>query len=424
VPAATATETAGSLAGTRVLIVDDNATNRSILLHETTSWGMIGGEAVSGARALELLRAAAAQQRPYDIAILDFMMPGMDGFQLASAIKSDPAIAGVSLVLLPSYGRRGDGERARQAGIAAYLKKPVRQSQLFDCLQAVMRRSDGEPLTTPTLVTQHSMRESEVRHKERPISSLRILIAEDSRVNQAVALGQLYNLGYRAEAVLNGRELLAVLEMREFDIILMDCQMPEMDGFEATVEIRRREGTARHTTIIAMTANALDGDHERCVAAGMDDYLSKPVKSEALRVMLARWSSPAGSQSGMRDGREAAPHTGDGIIDQGQLAVLRAIQAPGEADCVTEVIDLFLKEATSQVEALHQALGRDDAVEVKRVAHLLQGSSVTIGATRMAALTGDLQRQDPAPAARTLLTQLDREFVLVREALSLERKVS
>jgi PAS domain S-box-containing protein len=282
---------AGGLAAARVLIVDDNATNRSILRHQTNSWGMIPTEAESGERALALLRAGAAAGQPYDVAILDLMMPGMDGFELAALVKGDPSIAAVTLVLLPSFGQRGDGERARQAGIAAYLKKPVRQSQLYDCLAAVMARPEDELATVLPLVTEHSVRESGVS-PAKAISVVRILIAEDSIVNQRVAIGQLRNLGYDARAVPNGRELLIALEQGEVDIILMDCQMPEMDGFAATAEIRRREGPARHTTIIAMTANALDGDLERCVAAGMDDYLSKPVRPELLRQMLERWTAP------------------------------------------------------------------------------------------------------------------------------------
>jgi two-component system sensor histidine kinase/response regulator len=418
-------EPAGTLLGTRVLIVDDNATNRSILLHETRSWGMLGSAAESGAQALEQLRTAALQQQPFDIAILDLLMPEMDGFQLAAAVKADPSIAEVALVLLPSHGKRGDGERARQAGIAAYLRKPVRQSQLLECLKAVMVRAGSEPLVAHPLVTQHSMRESEGRQKVQTVSSLRILIAEDSPVNQAVALGQLFNLGYRAEAVANGRELLEMLATREVDLILMDCQMPEMDGFAATVEIRRREGTARHTTIIAMTANALDGDHERCVAAGMDDYLSKPVKSEALRAMLARWGKPTAEAAHASDQRDGAVTRTEGsVLDQEQLAVLRSIQEPGDADWVTEVIDLFLAEAGSQVEALHGALGREDGIEIKRIAHLLHGSSATMGATRMVALTSSLEGMNPTDAARALLPELDRELVLVRAALSLERKAS
>jgi two-component system, sensor histidine kinase and response regulator len=217
-------------------------------------------------------------------------MPGMDGLQLAAAIKADPSVAGVALVLLPSFGQRGDGETALQTGIAAYLQKPVRQSQLYDCLTALMARSPREAVTPLRLVTQHSIRESGGRGSEKTFSSVRILVAEDSPVNQRVALGQLSNLGYRAEAVTNGLEVLEVLQKGRVDIILMDCQMPEMDGFAATAEIRRREGTLRHTIIIAMTANALDGDSERCVAAGMDDYLSKPVKADLLRSKLERWT--------------------------------------------------------------------------------------------------------------------------------------
>ena len=421
-PATTATEPAGNLSGARVLIVDDNATNRNILKHQTSSWGMIATEAESGKRALELLRAGVAQGEPYDIAVLDLMMPDMNGFQLAEAIKSDPTIASVALVLLPSFGKRGHGERARQAGIAAYLQKPVRQSQLYDCLTAVMARSDREPATASRLVTRHSLRESEVQQKDKTFSSVRILVAEDNLVNQKVALGQLYNLGYRAEAVPNGRELLKALENDHVDIILMDCQMPEMDGFAATAEIRRREGTARHTTIIAMTANALDGDHERCLAAGMDDYLSKPVKSDVLRLKLERWTKPGESGKGLSEGNEPAQHTRGSVIDQAQLASLREIQQPGEADFVTELIDLFLNEATSHLKALHEALMTDDAVEIQRVAHRLKGSSANMGATQMAALSEELESKDPAKDASELLAQLENEFELVREALKAERK--
>jgi two-component system sensor histidine kinase/response regulator len=398
---------AASLSGARVLIVDDNATNRSILKHQTSSWGMTTAEAESGPQALELLRAAAGRQEPYDIAILDLMMHGMDGFQLADAIKAEPTIAAVALVLLPSFGRRGHGERARRAGIAAYLQKPVRQSQLHACLAEVMAQPESKstPATVSRLVTRHTMREPEAGRKDRRLSSLRILVAEDNLVNQKVAAGQLYNLGYHAEIVANGRKLLEALDQNPVDIILMDCQMPEMDGFAATAEIRRREGTSRHTTIIAMTANALEGDDEGCLAAGMDDYLSKPVKSEILREMLERWTNKPGT----------------GVIDHGQLAVLRGVEQVGDTDCLTELIDLFLNDATPQLEALQAALLRNDGAEVRRAAHHLQDSSATMGATRMAALARELEREDPAPDGRSLLAQLEIELGLVRDALNAER---
>jgi two-component system sensor histidine kinase/response regulator len=408
---APARESAASLAGARVLIVDDNAVNRRILNQQTSAWGMIATEADSGPRALELLRAGAATQQPYEIAILDLMMPGMDGLQLAAHIKADAAISAVALILLPSFGQRGHGARARQLGIAAYLQKPVRQSPLFDCLMTVMARAQSPASAAPALVTRHSLRDAGARHERAAVPGVRILVAEDSLVNQRVALGQLENLGYRAEAVNNGLELLAALEQAPADIVLMDCQMPEMDGFAATVEIRRREGAARHTVIIAMTANALDGDQQRCFEAGMDDYLSKPVKSDLLRQKLLRWSDPA-----------RAARDGGGVIDQGQLDILRKIQQPGRPDCVTEVIDLFLEEVVPRLEGLRQAIALDNAEEVHRVAHFLKGSSAGIGATRMAALADALEHPSPATDPPALMRQLDRELTLVRGALMAERK--
>ena len=208
--------------------------------------------------------------------------------------------------------------------------------------------------------------------------------------------------------------MLEALERGPVDIILMDCQMPEMDGFAATAEIRRREGTSRHTTIIAMTANALEGDHERCLAAGMDDYLSKPVRSEALRLKLERWIRPVGSS------HEPAPERGS-VLDQARLAVVRQAFEPGAADALAEVIDLYLDEATSQLQAVEEALTREDGADVKRLTHRLRGSSAVMGATRMAALCGELESHDQGQDGRALLGQLEVELGLVREALEAER---
>jgi len=416
-------ETARNLYGARVLIVDDNATNRSILRLQTNSLGMIPVEADSAERALEELRAGAALGKPYDIAVLDLMMPQMDGFQLAENIKADPLIAAVALVLLPSYGKRGHGEKARRLGIAAYLPKPVRQSKLHDCLTAVMAGSPGSDLTASHIVTRHSLREAEAqRTAKTPLSNARIIIAEDNLVNQKVALGQLHNLGYRAEVVSNGQDLLKALEHAEFDLVLMDCQMPEMDGFAATAEIRRREGTARHTAIIAMTANALDGDDQRCLAAGMDDYLSKPVKSDVLRLKLERWIKPGPVGDGPSGDKEPGQSIRGSVIDQAQLAGLRAIQQPGETDFVAELIDLFLDGATSDLKALHEAQVNDDAVESHRVAHRLKGSSANMGAMGLAALCGKLEGKESTKNMDDLMGQLDNEFERVREALKLEQE--
>jgi CheY-like chemotaxis protein len=281
-----------SLDKLRALVVDDNATNRKILSHQLSSWGIKYEEAESGARALELLRSSAAKGQAYELAILDLMMPGMDGFQLARAIKSDPAIAGIQLVLLTSYGQRGDGATAQEAGISAYLTKPVRQSQLFDCLMNVVGQTSVDPnrnVSREVMPIVGKQSAGEIK----PIPHKLILLAEDNIVNQKVAVRQLEKLGYRAKAVANGREAIEALARIPYDLVLMDCQMPEMDGYEATAEIRRLEGAARRTKIVAMTANALEGDREKCLDAGMDDYISKPVRLEELAKVLEKmFASP------------------------------------------------------------------------------------------------------------------------------------
>jgi len=268
-----------NLENLRALIVDDNATNRQILRHQLESWGMVYSEASSGAQALEMLRDAARRNEPFKLAVLDLMMPVMNGFDLARHIKADATIASVELVMLTSFGERGDAMTAQEIGIAAYLTKPVRQAQLFKCLTKVVSTSMVDEANAPTSATKPVSVPS--------ISNKRLLLAEDNIVNQKVALRQLQKLGYRADAVANGREAVEALGRIPYDLVLMDCQMPEMDGYEATVEIRRREGTAKHTFIVAMTANALEGDREKCVAAGMDDYVSKPVKVEDLSAVLS-----------------------------------------------------------------------------------------------------------------------------------------
>jgi PAS domain S-box-containing protein len=274
-----------NLENLRVLIVDDNATNRKILTHQLGSWGVISQEAESGLQALKLLRSAEAEGVAYDLAVLDFMMPEMDGFETARTIKSDPRLAGMHLVILTSFGARGHATTAREAGVAAYLTKPVRQSQLFDCIVNVIAGAAPTEVglkseAASNLLTKHSLKETKMR------STKLILVAEDNIVNQRVAIRQLQKLGYRADAVANGREVIEALSRIPYDLVLMDCQMPEMDGYEATAKIRMNEPLGKHTPIVAMTANALIGDREKCIRAGMDEYITKPVQPEALASVL------------------------------------------------------------------------------------------------------------------------------------------
>ncbi len=233
---------------------------------------------------MAILRQAADARSPFDLAILDMVMPGMDGAMLAREIKADPNLSAVRLVLLTSRANRGDARMMQEIGFAAYLTKPIKSSQLRDCLALVHAR---KPLTStdPTLpiVTRYSVAEEKKRR-------IRILLAEDNTINQKVALHHLEKIGYRADAVANGKEVLAALAGIPYDLILMDVQMPEMDGFEATAAIRREEGgTGRHIPIIAMTAHAMKGDRERCLGAGMDDYIPKPIQPQSLIEVVARW---------------------------------------------------------------------------------------------------------------------------------------
>jgi len=279
------------LTGLRVLIVDDNATNREILDHHTRAWKMTNANASNGKEALQKLRAAADAGTPFELVILDMQMPEMDGLMLAKAIKEDSTISGAKLVMLTSLGNHMEPNELKAHCIEACVLKPVKQSRLFDRLAEVMTNHVPRKLTQSGTVRLAVPSKPEAPSP--PASAkVSILLAEDNRINQKVALGLLQNLGYTADTAITGIEVLVALKEKEYDIILMDCQMPELDGYETTRRIRATPSLAS-PRIIAMTANAMRGESDKCLAAGMDDYLSKPVRLEALRDALARWSSPA-----------------------------------------------------------------------------------------------------------------------------------
>ena len=287
------------LFGVRVLAVDDNAHNLQILRQQLGAWKLQAGTAQGGEEALGSLRAGAAQGQPYQVAFLDVQMPGMNGWTLASAIKADPVLAGTQLIVLTSLGQSLSAAELKEAGIEAYLVKPVKQSRLFDCLVSVIGKAKaqaGGSLAAPVPFTASRPNPPEPERKK-----ARILVAEDNATNQRVALGQLRKLGYRADAVANGREVLDALQHIPYDLILMDGQMPEMDGYEATQAIRQLEQRSASPCpwkspvhVIALTANAMQGEREKCLAAGMDDYLSKPVRVAELQAALERWQVAEG----------------------------------------------------------------------------------------------------------------------------------
>jgi two-component system, sensor histidine kinase and response regulator len=267
---------ATSLEGRRVLIVDDNETNRVVLHHQLAPWGIIDRSACSGADALRRLREAERARQPFDLVILDHQMPEMDGLMLARAIRKEPAIASVRLIMMTSLGDEADRQDLAECGVAICLTKPVKRSQI----RASLLRAFGETVVaTPAPAATTAA----------PTLRGRVLLAEDNIVNQKVAVLQLRKLGYAADAVANGAEAVEALRHIPYDLVLMDCQMPELDGYAATGQIRAFDDAKRSIPIVAMTANALEGDREKCLAAGMDDYLTKPIRTADLEACLQKW---------------------------------------------------------------------------------------------------------------------------------------
>ena len=393
------------LPGLRALVVDDSEANRTILEKQLSSWGVLNTSVEGGPQALEELRSAAGQ--PYDLALLDLQMPGMDGMELARRIKDDPDISRTRLVLLTSMGRRGEGEEARQSGIGAYLTKPMRQSELYDVLATVM--GEATPGEETRLVTRHSLRERKASGRAR------VLVAEDNPVNQKVAVRMLESLGYLADVAGDGREALeALLSETSYEAVLMDVQMPEMDGYETTAEIRRIEAAdeGHRLPIIAMTANAMQGDMQKTIEAGMDDYVSKPVRPENLGAVLKRWV-PAPS----------IPASNEDALDRDVIAGLRELQGDDETDIVSELAGMFLDDARTGIQSLEEAVEKGDAPAVERMAHMLKGSSGNMGARRMSRLCGRLEvagASGDLSRAPQLLGALEAEFGRVDRALGAE----
>ena len=402
------------LRGLRVLAVDDNAVNRTILHEHIVSWHMHNGCAESGAHALDMLRAAVARGEPYDMAIVDMQMPGMDGLSLARAVKADRSIAATRLILLTSIGRI-DRDPNCDGFFDACLTKPAPQSQLYDCLARVMvkpGRAEGEFLR----VEIPSASRKRAKRLVVPRAG-RILIAEDNVVNQQVAIGVLATLGYSADVVANGREAVESAGLVPYVAILMDCQMPEMDGYEATREIRQREGVGRHTPIIALTADALKESRAKSLSAGMDDHITKPLNPQELAAALDRWLP--GVDELERQAVAAAPRP-EGAVDRTVLDGLRELERAGAPGLVKKVTDLFLQDTPGQLADLRDSLQKGDSVRLVRVAHTLKGSAANLGAREMVRICAELQvlgEAENISIAPSLVADLESQFGPVRDAL-------
>jgi two-component system, sensor histidine kinase and response regulator len=450
----------GDLQGLRALIVDDNASMRSILQQQLTSWGVHSTMAESGQRALTMLREAADRGEPYELALLDMGMSEMDGMELAGKIKADSAIADVSLILMAPTGYC-DADQIHQAGFSAYLTKPIRQSQLYTYIFKAIGLSSRED-------SQHAPADSSSIDKASRFNG-RILVAEDSTVSQEVIQGMLESLGCRVEVAGDGQAVLDAISRAHYDMILMDCHMPAMDGYEATRIIRQREimetgqkgsedpNCRSHIPIIAQTGDAMQGALAECLAVGMDDYLSKPFNMAQLAAVLERWlsgnsgaeaTSPPAAQGDVCSSFSSVQEKLDptsiqelpapdspklaavasfsqnparpDLIDRRAFENIRMIQLKDGTDLLVRMISTYLAESLKHVDSMRKALRMLDETQFKRAAHTLKTSSATLGASRLAEICRELEQMgigNSPEAAENVLSGMEVEYEAVREAL-------
>jgi len=414
------------LADLRVLVVDDNVTNCRILTLQTTKWGMIACGAHSAQQALERLRAG----EHFDLAILDMQMPGMDGMMLANEIRKISNAMTMPLVLLASMGVHTDHPGFAKAKFASCLTKPLKPAQLFESLVRVVSgaaRPAAAPFPGPAKLDL-------VLAARIP---LRVLLCDDNAINQKVALRLLQQLGYRPDVAADGVEALAQLDRQPYDLIFMDVLMPKMDGLEATRQIRERQkDIARFPNyktpivIVAMTASAMQGDREKCLAAGMDDYLSKPIRPEDVRGVIERWGATAGRtesasatiqsaattpvQGGVT---EAAQPTEEGPVDMERLNEF----TDGSAESLRELVELYLQQTATQIEQLEAAVAANQPDNVRRFAHSCAGASATCGMRRLVPLLRELEKQGYEGRLTNgveLCKGVVQEFARIREFLA------
>jgi two-component system, sensor histidine kinase and response regulator len=415
----------GELAGRRVLVVDDNATNAEILDYHAQAVGMRCATAVDGLAALQSLRQAAREGNPFELAIVDMKMPRMDGLALAAAVRNDPALAGLRIVLVTSLHSTDELSRAREAGISAYLSKPVRRHELYRALAQAVTGVAAEQQTIASAGSALRL-------------NCRVLMAEDNGVNQFVARNMLKSLGCEFDIVPNGQEALAEVQRGGYDIVLMDCQMPVMDGYEATRQIRQWEEISaqpRRLPIVALTANALVGDADVCIEAGMDAHLAKPYTRSQLGALMARWLPSQLVEGTAESSRsrpapllaiEAATAAGGGALDMKALANIRELD-DGEGAILAEVVGIFFDETARHLGGLRNAVAAKDAGELARVAHAFKSASGNVGASGVVKLCRELERigrsgelADAAP----LLREIEQQVEAVRPLLEAEIKAT
>jgi CheY-like chemotaxis protein/HPt (histidine-containing phosphotransfer) domain-containing protein len=415
-----------------VLVVDDNATNRHILEGLLTKWHMKPTAVDSAQAALAEMKRRAASGEPFALLLSDAMMPGMDGFSLAEQIQQHPELAGLTLMMLSSADQQKDAARCRELGISAYLVKPVKPSELLDAITTA--------LSTPAAKVQRLDLADRARPgpgtPALPSRPLHILLTEDNATNQMLAIALLEKQGHAVVVAGNGKEALAALERQPFDVVLMDVQMPEMDGFEATLLIRaKEEGTGIHIPIVAMTAHAMTGDRERCLEAGMDGYVSKPVQAKKLYQAIARLVATVAAPEADTPGAERAeavfekptaaepqtqvPLEGPPGAPLDRAALLA--QVGGKEDRLRKIIQVFLDESSHLMGEMRDAIASGDALRLRRPAHSLKGAVGIFGVTAAfegAQMLESMGQADDLRGAEVGYARLEEELARLKPALA------
>ncbi|MGR3219487.1 MAG: response regulator, partial [Candidatus Anammoxibacter sp.] len=420
------------LQGLRVLIVDDNAINRQLYTELLTSWNVDCDAVESGPEALTALRSKAEAKKAYQIALVDFFMPDMNGETLAKAIKKDPLAKETRLIMLTSGRKLGDAKRLEQIGFSAFLEKPVKSSELMEALALVWTWSkDGKTggmISRQVLQNINAKKSGLLLQKEKEAVNInaRILLVEDNVVNQEVAIGNFEQFGCAVELAKDGSEAVQMFKENEYDIVFMDCQMPVMDGFEATKLIREHEkSTNSHTTIVGTTANAMRGDRERCMEAGMDDYLAKPVRQKQLLEIFTKWHGHGEDFSANDKTNEAAEEHIDAPDakepDKPVFSISDTLNlVGGKVERMKRLITITLDDSRKQMDQLHKSLEENDATVAERAAHTLKGQAANIGADSFrdfakrlesAAKDGDLE------SVREMMQTFETEYKILTKAL-------
>lgn len=395
-----------SLEGKKILIVDDNLTVCKLFADMVKTLGCKAECAINANGALKTLRTAYSRSEPFDIAIVDFMMPEIDGETLAKLIRKDNKLNNnIQMIMLTSAGARGDSAKMFKAGFSAYLQKPVKKEDLFRCLITVINQNNMKP--SKQIITRHSLHEEQQKN-------LSILLVEDNPTNQQVASLMLKQLGFRADSVANGKEAVEAIELRPYDIIFMDCQMPEMDGYEATRRIRKMSSDKNGIPIIAMTANAMRGDREKCIEAGMDDYIAKPVKPSDFGNAIARWGGA--KTIIIPDNKQEKKINSDELFNRDAMYE----NMMNDKDLVQSVIDAFLHDIPQQLKILEDAIVREDADQITLTAHSIKGAASNVCAPKLHSIAYVVERagdQNDIEKAASNFDQVKEEFEKLKEVL-------